>query len=144
MQVVLDTDRLKASAGGRIQLGTFAAMGQVDLINIAHQLQRLLFADVLIQRAAKVIGDIVLAIGESTRPAETTHDGAGGTANAGFYFIAIDGTATAAEGMSGFEYRDPQGGSPVGQLVSGKDASRASANDNDIVIHSTTSTKKNS
>ena len=94
--------------------------------------------------AAKVIGDIVLAIGESSRPAETAHDGAGGTANAGFYFISIDGTATAAEGMSGFEYRDPQGGSPVGQLVSGKDASRASANDNDIVIHSTTSTKKNS
>ena len=47
-----------------IELCAFAAVFQIDLIHIMHQIQGLFFADILVQGAAKVIGDIIFSIGE--------------------------------------------------------------------------------
>ena len=35
-----------------------------------HEIERLLFADVLVQRAAKVVGDVIFTVGERARAAE--------------------------------------------------------------------------
>ena len=144
MQVILDTDGLKTGAGGGIELRALAAVGKVDLVNIAHQLQRLLFPDILIQGAAEVIGDIVLAIRKGTRPAKAAHNGAGGAADTAFDLNAVDGAVTAAESVSRLEYRDPQPGSQTGQLIGRENTAGARADDDHIVIHSMTSTKNNS
>ena len=143
MQVILDANRFKTGTGGGIELGPFAAVGQVNFIDIPHQIQGLLFANILIQRTAKVIGNIVLAIGKSTGTAKTAHDRAGGAANAAFNLIAIDGAVAAMERMAGFQYGHPQFGRAAGQFVGGKNAAGARTDDNHIVIHSGSSAKNN-
>ncbi len=68
LQLVLDAQLLELGAGGGIELGALAAVAHVDLVDIVHQLQGLLLADMLVKRAAEVIRDVVLPIGNAPAP----------------------------------------------------------------------------
>ena len=61
MQVVLDAQGLEPSAGSGIELAALTTVAHVDFIDVLHQIQRLGLSDVLVQGAAKIVGDVILA-----------------------------------------------------------------------------------
>ena len=144
MQVVLDTQGLKLGAGGGIQLAAGTAVTHIDLIHVVHQVHRLLLADVLIQGAAKVVGDVVLAIGEGACAAKTGHNGAALAADAGLDLIAVDGALAFIQCVAGFKNSNLQFRLVLHQLIGSEDAAGASADNNYIIIHMESSQNKQS
>ena len=96
---MLDAGLLELGSGGGVKLRPRAAVAHIDLVHIAHQLQRLPLADILIQRTAEVVGNVVLSVGKGPRAAEAAHDGAALAADAGLDFLPIDGAAAAVQGV---------------------------------------------
>ena len=135
MQVVLDAGLLELGAGGGVELGTRAAVAHVDFVHIAHQLQGLTLADILKERAAKVVGNVVFSVGEGTGAAETAHNGAGFAADAGLYLFSVDGAVTAGKGVTCLDDRHLFLRAPLGQLISGIDAAGAGTDNQNVVIH---------
>ena len=62
LQLVLETNLLELGACRRIHTGLSPAVGSVDIIDIPHQVESLLLADVFIESAAEVVGDIVFPV----------------------------------------------------------------------------------
>ena len=135
MEVVLNADRLEACAGCRIQLGAFAAVAHIDLVDIVHELQRLLLADIFIQGAAEVVGDVVLAVREGACTAEAAHDAAALAADTGLDLVAVDGAAALFQRMTGLKDGYLQFGLVLHQLISREDTAGAGANDDNVVFH---------
>ena len=79
-------------SGCWIQSGAFTAVLHVNLIDILHQLQSFLFADVFIKCAAKIIGNIIFTIGKCSRTAESAHDRTALAVNAAFDLLAVNRT----------------------------------------------------
>ena len=134
IQLILNAELLKARPRRGVELRALAAVRHVDLVHIVHQLQRLLLADVLVERAAEVVRDVVLPVGERARAAEAAHDRAGLAFDARFHALAVDGTAALGERMARLENGDLQAAVFLRQLVGGKNAAGASAHDDDIII----------
>ena len=128
VQTVLHTGFFQARAGGRIELRALAAVAQIDGINIFHEFRGSLFADVLVERAAEIVGDVVLAVGECARAAKAAHDGAALAVDAGFHFLAVNRTLPAVERVSRFKNGDFQVRPAFHQFISGKNSSGASTN----------------
>ena len=135
IQLILDAELFELRAGGGVELRALAAVGHVDLVNVVHEIERLLFADVLVQRAAKVVGDVIFAVGERARAAETAHDRAALAADAGFDLVAVDGAVALFKAVAGFEHGDAQIAAIFCQLVGGEDTARAATDDDDVVMH---------
>ena len=93
IQLVFDAQLLEAGAGGGVKLGSFAAEGHVHIVHVLHKLQGLPLADVLIEGAAEVVGDVILAVGKGPCAAEAAHDGAGLALDAGLDLFPVDGAA---------------------------------------------------
>lgn len=108
VELILDAELFELRAGGGVELRALAAVGHVDLIDIVHEIERLLFADVLVQRAAEVVGDVVFAVGKCARAAETAHDRAALAADAGFDLVAVDGAVALFKAVTGLEHGDAQ------------------------------------
>ena len=106
IELVLCADLFERRAGGGVELCFCAAVFDIDLIDIAHELQCLVAADVLVHGAAEVIGDVVLTVRESSRAAEARHDRAGLALDAGFYLVAVDRAFAVFNGVACFEYGD--------------------------------------
>ena len=136
MQVVLQAQLLDGGCAGGVQVGALAAVCHVDFVHIFHQLQGLLFADVLVQGAAELVGDVVLAVGKSPGPAEAVHNGAGGALDAGLHLVPVNGTVPPAQGMSRLKQGDLQVRPFLQQLIGGVDSAGASAHDQHIILHS--------
>ena len=92
MQVILQAQSLKLRICGGIQFCFIAAVRYIDAVHILHQFYRLLLADILIERPAEFICNIVFSVGKSACSAETVHDRTGFAADAAFYLIAVDRT----------------------------------------------------
>ena len=135
IQLILDAELFELCAGGGVELRALAAVGHVDLVDIVHEVERLLFADVLVQRAAEVVGDVVFAVGKCARAAETAHDRAALAADAGLDLVAVDGAVALFKAVTGLEHGDAQVAAILCQLVGGEDAAGAAANDDDVVMH---------
>jgi len=135
MQIVLNAQGLEAGAGSGVELCALAAVFQVDLVDVAHQIQGLLFADVLVERAAEIVGNIIFSVRKRTCAAKTAHNGAAFAADTGLDPVAVDGAAALAEGMSGFKHGDLQPGLLLQQLICRKDTARTCADNDDVVIH---------
>ena len=105
-KLILQTQFLEVRTRGAVQLRTLPAVLHVDLIHIFHQVDGLLPAHVFIQRTAKVIGDIIFAVGKSARAAKSAHDRTGATVHTAFYLIPVNRTAAHVKRVPGFEYRD--------------------------------------
>ena len=135
MQIVLDAEGLEPGAGGGIELGALAAVGHIDAVDIVHQVQGLLLADVFVEGAAEIVGDVVLAVGEGARTAETAHDRAALAADAGFDLISVDGAAAFAQSMAGFKYSHLQLRLVLHQLVGGENTAGAGTDNDHIILH---------
>ena len=142
MQVVLDAQGLEPGTGGRIQLGAFAAVAQIDLVHVLHQIQGLLLADVFVKGTAKIIGDVVLTVGEGACAAETAHDGAALAADTGLDLHTVDGTTALGQSMARFEDGDFQTGIPLHQLIGCENTAGTGTNDDNIILHNHCSCEK--
>ena len=136
MQVVLNTQSLKTSTGCGVQLSTLAAVFHVDLVNILHQIQRLLLTNVFIQSTTKIIGNVIFTIGKGTGAAETTHNRTALTADTALDLIAIDGAATLLQRMACLKYSDLQIAIQLSQFIGSKNTARACTNDDHIILRS--------
>ena len=139
VQVVLQAQLLDGGVAGGIEVRARAAVGHVDVVHVFHQGQGLLLADILVERAAELVGDVILAVGERPRAAEAVHDGAGGTLDAGLDLVAIDGTAALGQGMTRLKEGDLQRRALLQQLPGAVDAARAAADDENVISHGDTS-----
>ena len=74
IQLILEAELLEMRARRGVHLGSLSAVLHVDLIDILHQIYGFLLADVLVERAAEIIRDIVLAVRKCARAAEAPHD----------------------------------------------------------------------
>ena len=135
IELILDAELFELCAGGGVELRALAAVGHVDLVDVVHEVERLLFADLLVQRAAKVVGDVILAVGKRARAAEAAHDRAALAADAGLDLIAVDGAVTLFEAVTGLEHGDAQIAAVLGQLIGGEDTAGAAADDDHVIIH---------
>ena len=134
VQIILNADGLEFGAGGGVELGAFAAVGHVDLIHIFHQIQGPLFADVFVEGAAKIIGNVVFSVRKCACAAETAHNGAAFAADAAFDGGAVDGAGALVQRVTGLKNADFQLGVPQDQLIGGKNTARARADDQYVVI----------
>ena len=135
MQIVLHTQLFEFCTGGGIELGAFAAVGHVDLVNVAHQLQRFCLAEILVKRAAKIVGNVVFSVGKSASAAESAHDRAAFAGNAGLDPDTVNGTSAVFQRVSGLKDGDLQFRAQPGQLIGGKDTAGPRADNDHIVIH---------
>ena len=83
----------------------------------------------LVKGAAEIIGDIILAVGESACTAESAHDGAAFAVDAGVDLLPVNGTAALFQRMPRFKYGDAAAWVFLFQFIGGKNAARAGAHD---------------
>ena len=135
VQLMLDAELLKLRPGGGIELCALAAVAHIDAVHIAHQLQSLILADVLVERAAEIIGDVILPVGKGACAAEAAHNGAALTLDAGLDLVAVDGAVALFQAVACLNDGNAQGRIPLRQLVGRKNAAGACADYNDIILH---------
>ena len=135
VQIVLDAERLKSCACGGVELAARTAVAHIDLIYVVHKIQRVLFADIFVKRAAEVIGNVVFSVRKCARTAESAHDGAAFAADTGLDLFAVDWTVALMQRVSRLKHRNLQLRCTLHQLVSGKDAAGACTYNDNIVIH---------
>ena len=133
IQLVFDAQLLEAGAGGGVELGPFAAEGHVHIVHVLHKLQGFPLADVLIEGAAEVVGDVILAVGKGPCAAEAAHDGAGLALDAGLDLFPVDGAAPLLQRVSLLEHGQPHLGRQLFEFIGGIDAARAAAHDNHVI-----------
>ena len=133
MEVVLQAHFFDVTARRSVQLGALAAERHIDVIHIAHQFQRVLFADILVQCTAEIIGNIVFAVGESACAAEATHNGTAFAADTGLKLLAVNGTFAFVQLMTRFEYAHLELRILPDQFISGKNSSGACPNDQHVI-----------
>ena len=136
VELILDAELFELRTGGGIELGALAAMGHVNFVDVAHELQRLLLADMLVERAAEVVGDVILAVGKRARAAEAAHNRAALAADAALDLLAVDWAAALFQRVTGLKDRDVQFRRAVRQLVGGKNPAGPRADDNNVIMHS--------
>ena len=135
VQLMLDAELLKLRPGGGIELCALTAVAHIDAVHIAHQLQSLILADVLVERAAEIIGDVILPVGKGACAAEAAHNGAALTLDAGLDLVSVDGAVALFQAVACLNDGNAQGSIPLRQLVGRKNAARACADYNDIILH---------
>ena len=126
---------LKLGTGGGVKLCALAAIAHVDFIYIGHQIQSCLLADVLVKGAAKVVGNVILAVGKCTCAAKTAHNGAALAADTALHAVAVNGATALIQRMTRLKHRHLQVGGYFCQLIGGENAAGAGADNDDIVIH---------
>ena len=135
MQVMLDALGLKPRTGSCIKFCAFAAEFQIDLVDIFHQIQGLFLADVLIERAAKIVGNIVFTIRESAGAAKAAHNAAAFAVDTGLDFVTVDGAFPLFQGMARLKNSYAQLGILLHQFIGRKNTARTCAHNNHIVFH---------
>ena len=130
---------LKGGVGGGVELCLAAAVGDVDVVHIVHQLQRALLSDIAVQRAAKFVCDVIFAVRKRARTAKAVHNGAGLAVDAAFDLIAVNGAAALTQLAAAFQHGDLQAWGFVAELIGGKNAARTCADNEYIILHSVSS-----
>ena len=135
VETVLQADFFDIGIGGGIEPGVFAAVRAVDIVDIAHELDSVGFADVFIEGSAELVSDVIFSVGECAGAAEAAHNGAGGAVDAGFYINAVDRAFTLLKGSAELEDGDGELRGAAGELEGGEDAAGTCADDNDVIKH---------
>ena len=135
MQAVLKTELTDLTVCGGIKPGSLSTMHQIQFIYIFHQFCGCILADMLIQRSAKLIGDIIFSIGESACTAKSFHDRTCFTVDTGFYFLSVNRTFSFFQRMAGFKNRDLFLRIIIHQLIGCKDSSRTCSYDQYVIFH---------
>ena len=131
----MDTKLLEFGPRGGIELGSLSSELHVDGINVTHQLQSLIVSDILVERTAEIVGNVVFSVGKCACAAETGHNGAALAADAAFDFVPVDRAAAPVQRMAGLKYGHLQLRAVLHQLVCGKNTAGARANDYNVIIH---------
>ena len=118
MQVRLQAEPLYFGICRGIEPRAFAAVFHVYAVDVAHELKRLCLAGVFVQRAAELVGYVVLAVRKSARAAESVHYGAAFAVDAGLHLVAVDGTDALFERTTLLEHGDGLAGAELDELVS--------------------------
>jgi GMP synthase PP-ATPase subunit len=105
MQIILNAQCLEASSRRAIKFSSLATELQIYIVNVAHKIKRLIFADIFIQGTAKIIGDIIFSVGKRTRAAKSAHNRAALASDTVFDFFAIYGAMPFIESVTSLEYR---------------------------------------
>jgi hypothetical protein len=134
-QVISEALGFKGIVCGAIHSCTLAAKLEVDLINVFHKINSLLLADIFVERAAKVVCNVILSVRESACAAKAVHNSARLAVNAGFDFDTVNGTFTLFQLVSGFENGNFQVIIFLYKLIGGEDSTGACANYNYVVKH---------
>ena len=106
VEAALQASGLEGAVGRRVELRVLAAVADVDLVDVVHQLHGLLLADIFIERAAEVIRQVIFSVGKRARAAEAVHDRAGRAADAVLDGLAVDGTSALFERLALFKHGD--------------------------------------
>ena len=133
-ELILNADFFKICPGCGIKLSSLSPMGEIDGIHIMHQLQRLLFADMFVERSAEVVGNVVFAVTESACSAKSGHDRAALAAYAGLDPVPIDRTMPFLQLISALKYTDLPARLFQHKFISGKNTAGAGSY-NYHVIH---------
>ena len=104
MQLILQAKLGNIRIGSGIQVGTCATIGHVDGIYILHQVKGFAFADVLMQGATELGGNIIFPVREGAGTAEAVHNGAGWTINAVLNLVTVNRAFPLAQRFTGFKY----------------------------------------
>ena len=139
VQVVLQAQALEAAVGGGVELRPRAAAGHVDIVHVVHQLHGLLLADVLVQCAAELVGQVIFAVGKCAGAAEAVHNGAGLAVNAGLHLVAVDGTVPLFQRIASLQHSYLPLRPALHQFIGGKNTAGAGANNDHIISHGDTS-----
>ena len=131
---VLQALLFEAASGGRKHPCTLAPVADVDIIYIAHELHGRFPADVGVQGAAKIVGQVVFSVGEGACAAESAHDGADLAVDAALDLYSVNGAAAFFQGSAGLKDGDLQIRPPFCQLIGGKDTARPCANDDNVIL----------
>ena len=134
MQPVFEAHRLDLRVRGGIELRALSAVADIDGVHVLHQVDGLLLADVFIERAAELVRDVVLAVGERARAAEAAHDAAHGALDAGLHLLPVDGALALCKLPPELHDADLQLRIALGELVSREDAAGTGADDENVVI----------
>ena len=134
MQAVFKAHALDAGVRGGVELRALAAVGAVYFIDIHHEVDRFLLADMLIERAAELVGDVVLTVGESARAAEAAHYIADIALDAGLDLFAVDGASALIQRTAKLEHRDLETAVCLDQLIGGEDTAGARTDNYYVVI----------
>ena len=134
VQAVFKAHALDAGVRGGIELRALAAVGAVYFIDVHHEVDCFLLADVLKERAAELVGDIVLTVRESARAAEAAHYIADIALDAGLDLFAVYGASALIQRAAKLEHRDLETAVCLDQLISGEDTAGARADNYYVVI----------
>ena len=135
MQAILKTKLADLTVCSRVKLCSFATMHQIQLIYIFHQFCCCIFANVLIQSSAKLVGDIIFSIGKSSCASESFHDGTCFTVDTGFYFFSVNWTFSFFQRMTCFKNRNFFLRIIIHQLIGRKNPSRTCSYDQYVIFH---------
>ena len=135
IQLILETELLEMRARRGVHLGSLSAVLHVDLIHILHQVYGFLLADILIERTAEIIRDIVFSVRECARTAEAAHNGAGFTADTALDLIPVDRTMSLFQRMSSLKHANLKLRPLLHQLICGKNTSRSRTDNHHIILH---------
>ena len=134
VHVVLQAARAELRVACRVELRLAAAVLHIDLVDILHQVNGLFPADVLVERAAKLICNVVLSVGECACAAESAHDGAGLAVDAVLDPVAVNRASSLRERPAVLKHGDFHIRTQADQLISRKNAAGTCADDNGIVM----------
>ena len=133
LELVLHAKTLDVRAGCGVEPGSFASVGDVDMVHILHELGGFLLADILVKRASEIICDVILAIRECTCTAESAHDGAVLAVDAALDLVSVYGTLSLLQRLAHFEDRNLQVLVALHQLVGREDSAGTSPDNYDII-----------
>ena len=109
-----------------------AAETHVDVVDVAHKFRRAVFADVAIQTAAEIVGDVVFAVGKRACTAETRHYGTGRTTDTIFDANAVYRASALCKRVTAVEYGN--GFAACCQFVCGVNSAGTCPDDDDVVL----------
>ena len=135
LQLILQACLFKIGSGSGIHFRTLPTIMHIYLVYIFHQFYGLFFTDILMERSAKIIGDIVFSVGKGSRPSKTTHDRTGFTTDTAFYLVSINWAMPLLQRMSCFKNRNLQIGSVFCQFVCRKNSAWSRTYNNNVILH---------
>ena len=103
LQLVLHAELFEFCARSGEHPCRLSAVADVNLIDVVHQIYRLFASDVLIQRAAEIVRNVVFSVGESACSAKSAHDRTGRTFDTGFHLLAVNRTAPFFQRVAGLK-----------------------------------------
>ena len=139
VEIVLQAQTLEAAVRRGVQLGAGAAAGHVDIVHVVHQLHGLLLADVFVQCASELVGQVIFAVGKCAGAAEAVHNGAGLAVDAGLHLVAVDGTVPLFQRVASLQYGYLPLRPALHQFIGGKNTAGAGADNDHIISHGDTS-----